>query len=343
MRAYQLTAFGQPAEFRDVPEPDALPGTAVVRVQAAGICASDLHFQAEGHTPGPIQKLWPLPITLGHEIAGVVATVGEGVTGWNAGDEVLIGMGAGCGYCWQCLHDHIPCRNQPPFFPGIGRDGGLAPYVRLPAMELVRRVGVPAALAAPLPDAGATAYHAIEHARELLDPGEPVVVIGTGGVGHFAVAILSATTNCRIIAVDVRPEGLELAHRMGAHELVSSDANALENIRDLAPQGCAAVFDFAGFPATAALSGQVVARGGEIILVGLAGGTIVVDNELPPGVRARFSFGSSRRDVINVLELARAGLIKPEITTFPFSQVPEMYQRLASGELVGRGVALMDG
>ena len=100
-------------------------------------------------------------------------------------------------------------------FPGLGYDGGLAEFVNLRQELLVDRGDLSAELSAPLPDAGATAYRAVRHARKVLTPGETVVVIGVGVLGTSRSRILEATTNANVIAVDVRQEGLDLASRLG--------------------------------------------------------------------------------------------------------------------------------
>lgn len=343
MKAYQLSEFCHPAEFVDAEERAVGAGEVRVRVQAAGICASDLHLQSPDYVVGPLQQMfWKLPLTLGHEIAGEVVELGEGVRGWHVGDSVVGGAGIGCVSCWQCDHQRSLCQHRPPVFPGLGFDGGLAEYVVLPQGFLVNRGDLSAELSAPLPDAGATAYRAVRHARPALTPGETVVVIGAGGVGHFAIEILKATTNAKIIAVDVRQEGVDLAARVGADACVLSGPEAAAEILDLAGGRCAAVIDCAGVPPSVALAQQIVAPGGEIVVVGLAGGHVRVGGpDLPPGVRARFSFGSHRRDIYEVIKLAQAGLLKAEVTTFPFDEVPRMYAELAEGHLVGRGVAVM--
>ena len=343
MKAYQITEIGKQAEFTDVAQRPVGAGEVLIRVQAAGICASDLHLQSPDYVVGPLQKLfWKFPLTLGHEIAGEVVELGEGVRGWEVGDQIVGGNGVGCVSCWQCNHQRSLCQHRPPVFPGLGYDGGLAPYVVLPQGFLVDRGDLSAQASAPLPDAGATAYRAVRHARDVLTPGETVVVIGAGGVGHFAIEILKATTNAKVIAVDVRQEGLDLAARVGADACVMSGPDSATEILDLAGGRCAAVIDCAGVAPSVALARAVIAPGGEIVVVGLAGGHVLVgDPDLPPGVRARFSFGSHRRDIYEVIKLAQAGLLAAEITTFDFDDVPRMYGELAAGNLVGRGVALM--
>lgn len=343
MKAYQLKEFRTPAEFAEVAPRPVGPGEVRVRVEAAGICASDLHLQSPDYVVGPLQKMfWKLPLTLGHEVAGEVVELGEGVRGWEVGTSIVAGAGVGCLDCWQCDHQRSLCSHRPPLFPGLGFDGGLAETVVLPQSFLVDRGNLSAELSAPLPDAGATAFRAVRHARPVLSAGETAVVIGAGGVGHFAIEIIKATTNARVVAVDVRPEGLELAARVGADATILSGPQAADEILEFAGGRCAAVVDCAGVPPSTALAQKVIAPGGEIVIVGLAGGHVKVGGaDLPPGVRVRFSFGSHRSDINEVIKLAQAGLLKAEVTPFPFDELPQMYAELAAGHLVGRGVAVM--
>src|SRR3954468_14843785 len=176
MRAVQLTAWQEPPRLRDVPEPSAPPGGALLDVRAAGLCHSDLHLMhwPEGTLP------YALPFTLGHEVAGTVAALGPGArgTGVKVGDEVLV-------------HG----RWDPGPSLGLGADGGLAERVAIPDVRhLVPAAGLAPVRAAPLTDAALTPYHAIRAALPVLRPGATAVVIGIGGLGHAALQLLRALT-----------------------------------------------------------------------------------------------------------------------------------------------------
>jgi propanol-preferring alcohol dehydrogenase len=160
----------------------------------------------------------------------------------------------------------------------------------------------------------------------------------------MAVQILTATTAARIIAVDLREEALRLAREIGAHETVASGADAGKAIRALAgpaPGGAEVVLDFVGAPATVDLARSVVSAGGDVAVVGLAGGALPVGyGTLPFETRVVMTFWGTRVELAEVLALARAGKLRPHIERFPLSRVQEAYDALRAGRLEGRAVVI---
>ncbi len=342
MRAFRLVA-PHTTEFATVPRPEAGPGEVLVRVGAAGACHSDLHI-----LDAPAGA-FPLPLTLGHENAGWVETVGSGVTGWERGTPVAIYGIIGCGRCDACLKGRDnECRNVLPGGVGITQDGGMADYVVVPARQLLPIGDLDVVQAAPLTDAGLTPYHAVELARDVLRPGATAVVIGVGGLGHMAVQILAATTACCIIAVDTRDDALELAGQLGARHTFRSDADTARFIRDLAgapPGGADAVFDFVGADQTLALAASVVSTGGRLLLPGLAGGTLAIHPGVgPTGIpfetRVTMPFWGTRAELAEVIALARDGRIRAQVERFALDLAADAYKRLREGKLRGRGVVV---
>ena len=217
MRAVQLVAWQQPAEVREVPKPAPGPGEVLLRVRAAGLCHSDLHLM---HWPAGTVP-YELPFTLGHEVAGTVAALGDGADGIDVGESVLVYGPWGCGRCPRCsLGEEHLCERRDlrrGTGCGLGRDGGLAEYVVLPSPRLAVPIGdLDPVAAAPLADAGLTPYHAVKRALRDLRPGSTAVVIGVGGLGHVAVQLLRALSGCRIVAVDRREDALDVALDAGA-------------------------------------------------------------------------------------------------------------------------------
>ncbi|MEU1688159.1 NAD(P)-dependent alcohol dehydrogenase [Micromonospora sp. NPDC005707] len=343
MRAVRMTAPGV-LEQVEVPTPTAGPGEVLLRVGAVGACHSDLHI-----LDAPA-GLYPVPMTLGHEIAGTVDQVGPGVTGWTGGDRAAVYGIIGCGRCRACLRGaENQCRVVPVGGIGLSRDGGLAEHVVVPASRLLHTGELDLTQAAPLTDAGLTPYHAVELAREQLRPGTSCVVIGIGGLGHMAVQILVATTAVRIIAVDTSVAALDLASRMGAHEVVQAGPDSVDRIRALVgppPDGADVVLDFVGADPTVTTARQVVATGGRVLLVGLAGGTLPVRPvaDEPPTVPLETSvevpFWGTRAELQEVIALARAGQLQADVQTFPLADAPEAYELLRRGEIHGRAVVV---
>ncbi len=337
MRAFQLTA-PHTTELRTVPQPDPAPGEVLVRVGAAGACHSDLHI-----IDAPDALGMPMPLTLGHENAGWVEALGPGVTGFARGDAVAIYGIVGCGRCVACLGGRDnQCRNAAPGGIGLSRDGGMAEFVSVPARQLIPIGDLDVAQAAPLTDAGLTPYHAIALTRRSLRPSSTCVVIGVGGLGHMAVQILAATTAARIVAVDLRAEALALAKQIGAHHTVPSGADAARAIRDLVgppPGGADVVLDFVGAPATLEIARAVVTTGGDIAIVGLAGGSLAVGfGTVPFEARVVVPFWGTRAELAEVIALARAGRIRAHVDRFPLADAAKAYDRLRAGVLKGRAV-----
>jgi alcohol dehydrogenase len=217
MRAVVLDEIGGPLEVREVPEPVPPPGGVVVAVRATGLCRSDWHAWA-GHDE------ITLPHVPGHELAGTVAAVGDGVTRWSAGDRVTVPFAMGCGRCAWCRSGNAQvCPDQEQ--PGFTRWGSFARYVALPAAD-ANLVAIPAAVsftaAASLGCRFATAYRALT-GRARLAGGEWLTVVGAGGVGLSAVMIARAL-GARVIAVDRHERALTAARALGAEHVLLSAA-----------------------------------------------------------------------------------------------------------------------
>jgi len=339
MRAFRLTA-PHTTESRTVPQPDPAPGEVLVRVGAAGACHSDLHI-----IDAPDALGMPIPLTLGHENAGWVEALGPGVTGFERGEPVAIYGIVGCGRCVSCLAGHDnECRNIAPGGIGLSRDGGMAEFVVAPVRQLIPIGGLDLAQAAPLTDAGLTPYHAIALTRRSLRPSSTCIVIGVGGLGHMAIQILAATTAARIVAVDTRVDALDLARQIGAHHTVPSGVDAARAIRDLvgpAPGGADVVLDFVGSPSTLEIARAVVTTGGDIAIVGLAGGSLPVGFGMVPfEARVVVPFWGTRAELGEVIALARAGRIRAHVERFALEDAKTAYERMRTGQLKGRAVII---
>jgi propanol-preferring alcohol dehydrogenase len=339
MRAFRLTA-PHTTELRTISQPDPAPGEVLVRVGAAGACHSDLHIIDAADALG-----MPIPLTLGHENAGWVEALGPGVTGFERGEAVAIYGIVGCDRCVACLAGHNnECRSVAPGGIGLTRDGGMAEYVTVPARQLIPIGDLDMAQAAPLTDAGLTPYHAIALTRRSLRPSSTCIVIGVGGLGHMAVQILAATTSARIVAVDVRAEALDLARQIGAHHTVQSGGDTTRAIRDLVgppPGGADVVLDFVGAQATLEIARAVVATGGDIAIVGLAGGLLGVGfGAVPFETRVIVPFWGTRAELAEVIALARAGRIRAHVDRFALTDAQTAYDWLRAGRLKGRAVVI---
>ena len=342
MRAFRLRGWGEGAAFQQVPIPEPSGDEVLLRVSAAGLCQSDLHL-IDAPAGG---RSYPVPFTLGHEIAGEVAAVGPEVRGLAVGDAVLAYGPVGCGRCSRCREGRVNYCDRPdpsaPLALGIGRDGGMAEYVLIPRSEDAIPIGdLDPVAAAPLADAALTPYHAIAASPELADPESVVAVLGVGGLGHLAVQILEAVTAARVIAVDLRDEALELALAKGAEHVVRSGPDALGGIRALTGgRGCDVVLDFVGADATLALGAESLRVHGALTIVGSGGGrlSLMKGSLVPRGVRLSQPYWGGRADLEAVVALARRGAIGVETEPTPLDEVGAAIERLRAGRVRGRVV-----
>jgi propanol-preferring alcohol dehydrogenase len=335
MRALQLRRAGAMPDIVEVPKPTPGPGQVRLRTAGSGLCHSDLHVI---HANPP---LFSLPLTLGHEPTGWVDAVGAGVTAVREGDACAVYFPWGCGHCARCASgEENICEGQFAG-PGAGHDGGMADYLLVDDVRhLVPLGGLDPVATAPLMCAGITTYHAIKGALARLVPGSAVVLIGIGGLGHIAIQTLQALSPARIIAVDAHESKLAHARELGAHDTMLGGPGAAEQIRQITGGlGAALVLDMVGTDATLALGAASLARKGELKIIGVAGGTLPVRfHEMAREASVSVPYAGTLPELYEVLELARAGLIKPEVERVSFEGVLEAYHRLEHGRLRGRAV-----
>ncbi|KAF1686900.1 alcohol dehydrogenase [Pseudoxanthomonas broegbernensis] len=342
MKAVRFIRTGRPAEIVDIPRPTPGPGQVVLKIAGAGVCHSDLHILDEDlGLKGPF--------VLGHENAGWIQALGQGVEGWKEGDPVAVYGPWGCGRCRTCQSSaENYCDNHASLGTmggGLGADGGMAEYMLVPsARQLVALGGLDPVRAAPLSDAALTPYHAIKQALPLLTPEATVVVIGIGGLGHMAVQLLKALTPATLIAADNDPAKLDHARQLGAsHALDTRDGDAAaEAIGKIAgPRGATVVLDFVGAQATVDLGARVVGRNSRLTVVGLGGGVVHYAANRPPyGCQVTVPYWGSRTELMEVISLAQDGHIRTEVETFPLEQALDVYRRLREGKIRGRAVLL---
>jgi alcohol dehydrogenase, propanol-preferring len=340
MKAIQFAGQGSMPEVVSVADPEPGPGEVLLEVKAAGMCHSDLAVIED-----PLIIGGRLPLVLGHEGAGTVAALGEGVTGVEVGQDMAVYAPWGCGACRNCSRgaENYCTRAQELDIkpPGLGAPGAMAEYMIVDDVRhLVPVEGLDLVNAAPLTDAGLTPYHAVKRSLGKLVPGSTAVVIGTGGLGHMAVQILRAMSATRVIALDISEEKLELARHIGAHETVLSDEAAAGRVRELTGGlGADLVLDFVGSQPTVTLAGACAGMCSDVTLVGLGGGQLPVGFGVGPFEMAVTApYWGSRDELIEVLALARSGAIGVHVERYPLDEAPRTYQRLHDNEIAGRAV-----
>jgi propanol-preferring alcohol dehydrogenase len=341
MQAFRLLEWGK-LGYDEVAIPEPGPGEVLVRVGGAGLCGSDLHFK---HMPA---GAWPVepPWTLGHENAGWVEGAGPGTSRFAAGDAVLATGIHSCGSCRACLRGddnqcHLVFGGR-----GAGMDGGFAPFVVVPERELVPLGSLDPRVAAPLADAGHTPYAAVRSALSKLTPDATALVIGAGGLGSYAVQFLKVLTASRVIVAEPSAARRSHALTLGADEAIDSGLTTASAVRDLTDGwGADVILDFVATEDTIRAGTASAAVGGSVVLVGMHGGSLdLVFGRTPPvACQLYWQMGGSLKDLTEVVELGRRGLLQVDVEHFSFSDIELAFERLEAGMTVGRAVVLPNG
>jgi alcohol dehydrogenase, propanol-preferring len=348
MRAVVFEQYQTAPAIREIEKPKPGPGEVLLKVAGAGACHSDIavfrEFDAE-HGPAQLKPSF----VLGHESSGWAEELGEGVTGIELGDAFLVYGPIGCGHCAACSRGQDTyCENaatMPYLASGLGRDGGMAEYVSVPARNLVPLGDADPVAAAPLSDAGLTPYHAIKLSLpKLAGGGKFALVIGLGGLGQLAVQILTALTGATVIATDMKEDAMRRAEEAGAVTVPGGPDQAAA-IRELTGgRGVDAVFDFVGAAPTIGLAMASVALRGRVTVVGIAGGHYDWSfYGVPYEVDLTSTYWGTVEELHEVVALYRAGAITPEVEVFSLDDALEAYRRLEAGELSARAVVAPHG
>jgi propanol-preferring alcohol dehydrogenase len=317
MKAWQFTGTNKPLELNEVAEPTAGPGQVVVSVRAAGVCHSDVTaIDDAGWMP-----LFPvLPRTMGHENAGIITEVGEGMDQWKVGDRVGL----------------APVMSDGDAL-GYGKwDGGFAPKLVATNDNLVKLPDeVSFDLGAMATDAGLTAYHAIM-AVGGAKAGMKVGVIGLGGLGYIGarVAVLSGA---EVYGAEVNPETQKLADEIG----LAGVADSIDAFKD---KNLDLIVDYAGFGTTTAAAIETLAEFGTFVQVGM-GRLEATINTYPIIINQLTIKGSksgTKEDLENLYDLMKSGKLNPPMNLITHAEIPEAIDKLRKGGVVGRFIAMYD-
>jgi NAD+-dependent secondary alcohol dehydrogenase Adh1 len=323
------TLDGDLVRLEQTPRPEVVAGSdVIVRIAGAGVCRSDLHL-LRGLIPVAV------PHVLGHENAGWVEAVGPDVQTVAPGDGVLCYpfLAAGLSPDQQRASGESPPAGATP---GIDAPGGYAEYMLSTEDAMIRLPSAvdPAPLST-LTDAGLAAYRACRKAANSLTGNSITVVLGAGGLGHLAVQILRATTNTRVVAVDIRSDARNLAMASGAHATAGPDGLRGE----VGSAGATAVLDFVGSDTSAALGLDVLAFGGHYLAVGVGGTMTTPVMEIVGGEKhIEGVYVGTYGELVELTDLALAGKVTPHVVTYPLADAARALRDLAAGAFVGRAV-----
>ncbi|EDV21889.1 uncharacterized protein TRIADDRAFT_29716 [Trichoplax adhaerens] len=337
MKAAQVVEAGAPLQLQEVPLPKATHDEVVIKVISVGVCHSDLHLWDGGYDLGG-----HYPVTPGHEIVGSVHQMGDEVVDFAVGDNVLVFPWIGCGQCPICqAGDDNVC--DKPRSIGIFCNGGYAEYVIIPSYKYLAKIsGVDFHAATSLACSGLTAYNAIKKAN-VRSP-EYLVIIGTGGLGLMGIQLAKATTQAKIICVDIDDQKLNIAKNLGADFIVnSSDGNAVQKIYSICPKGVDSVVDFVNASPTAKIGLSILKKRGNLVLVGLFGGSIEISLVTIPlkTLIIQGAYTGTYREMVELLQLAKEGIINPIISKqYSLQEANTALNDLKQRKIVGRAVII---
>ena len=339
MKAAVLHALREPLRIERVPVPEPGHGDLLIKVTACGVCHSDLHAVDGDWTPAPV-----LPLIPGHEVAGKVAKLGPGVTGFSVGDEVGVPwMYSSCGQCEFCLAGmETICKSGEA--TGYTKPGGYAEYMVAPAAFVGRLPqGTDPYAMAPILCAGVTTYRGLR--RTMARPGQWVAIVGIGGLGHIAIQYARAM-GLRVVAVDVSNEKLALAKSLGAEVIVNgAETDPVAAIQEKIGGTHAAVVTAVASKAFEQAI-LMLRPGGTVAYIGLPGGK---SDEIRASISAitnwelsvRGSNVGTRQDLNEAVAFAANGLVKATIRTVEIEEINAVLDEMRKGRIVGRVVLRM--
>ncbi|MEW6549395.1 MAG: zinc-binding dehydrogenase [Spirochaetota bacterium] len=339
MKSAILRHFGRPLEIEEKPIPSPGPGEVLVKVCASGLCVSDLHIQ-----DGIIGTV-RLPYTPGHEMAGIISQVGEGVTRVRPGDHVVCAIDITCGNCKYCLSGRTNlCKNLVRV--GFERDGSHQEFCVIPSANAFKVADwVPFDQLTSITDAVGCMYNALKN-RAKIQPGTRVLILGTGGLGMNAIQI-AKIFGATVYATSRQKEKLDISLEMGADAVINTKEQDLhgEIVRLTDGEMCDVVIDNIGIKSSINDALKLVCAGGKVIVSGYNDPCFEADyqdimkfEKEILGMR-----GMTKLDLVEVIGLVEAGKIVPFIyMSIPFERINEGLEMLRTGKAKGRVVLMMD-
>jgi len=347
MKSARITGPNEPLAVSSIDTPKPHGTQVLVKVKSVGVCHSDLHLWEGGYDLGDGQFMKvtdrgvKYPVTPGHEIVGVVEDFGTDASGISKGDEVLVFPWIGCGLCPACKVENENLCDTPKSL-GVFQDGGYSDYAMIPNSKYLAKLdGVNPDAATSLACSGLTAYTAIKKSNQ--NSPEFLVIVGAGGLGLMGVQIAKAITKAKIICVDLDDQKLETAKEMGADFTVNSkDPETAKKILSICnDKGADSVVDFVNAPPTAKLDFAILRKRGNLILVGLFGGSIELSLVTIPlkSIIIQGAYTGNYHDMVELLDLARKGIINPVISKrYTLDDANTALEDLKARKIIGRAV-----
>ncbi len=347
MRAWAVVENGRDLQEMEMKTPEPKGTEILLEVTHCGVCHSDLHIWDGYYDLGGGKKMSlkdrgvVLPLAMGHEIVGRVSKLGPDATGVKVGDVRIVFPWLGCGTCDRCLaEEDNMCLVSRAL--GVFQNGGYATHVIAPAARhLVDPGSLDPALAATYACSGITVYSAINKVMPMAAD-KPIVVVGAGGLGLAAIAVLKALGHQAIVSVDISEEKRQDALKAGATQVVDGSG---EGVADRIIAACGgpveAVIDLVNGTSTAAFGFAALRKGGKLIQVGLFGGELTLPLPMMAmrGLTVQGSYVGNPKELRALVALAQDGKLQPTpITQVPQASANEALMRLRDGKVTGRVV-----
>ena len=345
MRAWAVVENEAPLKEIELPTPEPTGTEVLLQTTYCGVCHSDIHIW-EGRYDlggGKVMNLRDrgvtLPLAMGHEIVGRVVKLGPQATGVKPGDIRIVFPWLGCGTCAACLAEEDNMCLKPASL-GVYRHGGYATHVVAPhPRHLVDPGSLNPAVAATYACSGITVYSAIKKVMPQ-PPDEPIVVIGAGGLGLNAIAVLRALQHRNIVVADITAEKRAAAEKAGATKTVDASG---EGVHKRIIEACGAqpiaIIDLVNGSATARFAFDALRKGGKLVQVGLFGGELSIPLPLM-AIRAltvQGSYVGNPKELRELVKLAQSGSLPPlPVTTVPQREANDALMRLRDGHVTGR-------
>ena len=352
MRSARIVSPNAPLVISESDTPIPQNNQVLIKIKAVGVCHSDLHLWeggydlGDGHFMKVTDRGVQYPVTPGHEIVGHVEKMGSNVKGVAVGDPVLVYPWIGCDTCSACKDGNENLCDEPKSL-GVFQDGGYSDHVLVPHYKYLAKVsGIDLEGAASLACSGLTAYSAVKKANA--NSPEFLVIIGAGGLGLMGVQIAKATTNAKIICVDLNDNKLQTAKKMGADYIINSstgtdatDSPTQKIISICDGKGAVSVIDFVNAPTTAKMGISALRKRGNLVLVGLFGGSLELSLVTVPlkAITIQGAYTGNYADMVKLLELAKKGIINPIVSKrYPLDDVNLALGDLKARKIIGRAV-----
>ena len=346
MKSAQIIEPDKPLQINEVELSKPIGNQVIIKVKSTGVCHSDLHLWEGGYDTGDgFMKVTDrgvrFPVTPGHEVVGIVDEVGDSVEGISIGDLVLVYPWIGCDECSTCAKGDTNLCESPKSL-GVFQNGGYAERLLVPDNKFLAKIkNLDPDAAASLACSGLTAFTAIKKA--LANNPENILIVGAGGLGLMGVQIANSLTKSNIICADLDDEKLNSAKELGANHIVNTkEPDAIKKIMSICNEkGVDSIVDFVNAPPTVKMNLAVIRKRGNMVLVGLFGGSVDLPLVSIPlkAITIQGAYTGNYNDMVELIELAQRGVINPIVSKhYTLDQANTALEDLKNRKIIGRAV-----